>query len=133
MFRNALNNRVKPDYLVQICQFPPKIWIFGFVCLIFLQKPVFIRFSGFIKNPDPTPTCKVEEGDGDGGAAEGYEQQRVVGQLVQAVIRVLHDVAGVVSELFADGDEVHGDEEGRERHEAERPLPTDGLGVNSIR
>ena len=47
--------------------------------------------------------------------------------LVQAVVRVLHDVAGVVPELFADRYEVHGDEERRERDEAEGPLPTDGL------
>ena len=47
--------------------------------------------------------------------------------LVQAVVRVLHDVAGVVPELFADRYEVHGDEEGRERDEAEGRLPTDGL------
>ena len=51
--------------------------------------------------------------------------------LVETVVSVFQDVTGIVPELFTDGDEVHGDEEGREREETEGPLPTDGL--NRIR
>ena len=99
MFRNALNNRVKPDYLVQICQFPPKIWIFGFVCLIFFGKPGFIRFSGFTKNPYLTPRSRrlswgVPDGADDGGrllpAAPLHprgEEERPTGQQVRRSVR----------------------------------------------
>ena len=47
--------------------------------------------------------------------------------LVEAVVGVLQDVAGVVAKLLADGDEVHGDQQRGEGEEAEGALPPDGL------
>ena len=47
--------------------------------------------------------------------------------LVEAVVGVLQDVAGVVAELLANGDEVHGDQQRGEGEEPEGALPPDGL------
>ena len=47
--------------------------------------------------------------------------------LVETVVGVLEDVAGVVAELLANGDEVHGDQQRGEGEEAEGALPPDSL------
>ena len=80
---NDPKKRLKPDFRVLISYFPSKIRIFGFLCLVLLRKPGFVRFFGFIENKGSHPyLCGHRPGAGVGGhalAAVAARQRRALG------------------------------------------------------
>ena len=71
----------KPDLRLQIPYFPPQNRIFCLICLIFLQKPDFARFFGFMKNTETMPTSARHRshrrvGAGGGAAASSGARSR---------------------------------------------------------